>query len=262
MTRKQKQELARIEKQVIKVARYIGGHGMFRPLNDWDEEKKNQLKELLSQRCVLLNEMFECTTEEIEAFKLVNDRLNDLTKKMYAKSLSLYKAILQEGYDPEFDDDLVVNGSLRYVFNDEHGSVVWSEEERRNGSEASNAYGSDFAAMLDILYDLYEEGCEPECAFCQVSYSLNHKPDMPASEFGLEDYLDDGDSWNESPLDRPEFNDICICHAVHDLCNHKSYSIPDLLRMNDFWVEVKITHQHIVDRDGKRYSFIEPRKED
>lgn len=256
MNKKQKQELARIEKQIIKVAHYIGGHGMIRPLNDWDEEKKNQLKDLLHNRRELLNKMFECSAEEVEAFKIVNDRLNDLTKKMYAKSLSIYKAILQEGYDPEFDDDLIVDGSLRYVFHDEWGSVIWSEEERRNGYEVINEYGSNFAAMLDILYDLYEEGCEPECSYCHVSYSLSHKPEMPASEFGLDDFLDDGDSWNESPLDRPEFNDICICHAVHDLCCHKDYSIPDLLRMNDFWVEVKITHQHIVNRDGGRCSCI------
>ena len=32
--------------------------------------------------------------------------------------------------------------------------------------------------------------------------------------------------------------------------------------MNDFWVEVNILHQHIVDRDGKRFSCIEPDEED
>ena len=58
-------------------------------------------------------------------------------------------------------------------------------------------------------------------------------------------------------FDREEFKDICICHAVHELCQHKMYSIPDLLRMNDFWCEVKVTHQLLSDRDGKRFSCIE-----
>ena len=259
MTKKQQQELARLEKQILKTTRYVGGHGMFRPLNDWDKEKKDKLKGLLAQRCKLMNQMFECTPEDVDAFRQVNDRLNDLTKKMHAKALSLYQAILKQGYDPEFDDDITVEGTLRYVFNDESGSVVWTEEERR--FEVFNAYGSDFAAMLDILYDLYEDGCDPECDFSQVSFSLSHKPEMPASEFGLDDFMDDGQSWNEAPLNLPEFKDICICHAVHNFCCRKSYSIPDLLRMNDFWIDIKITHQHFEDRAGKRWSHIEEDKE-
>lgn len=37
---------------------------------------------------------------------------------------------------------------------------------------------------------------------------------------------------------------ICICHAIYDLNMHKPYSIPDILRMNDFSVEVTVKHQH------------------
>ena len=95
MTKKQQQELERLEKQILKTAHYVGGHGMFRPLNDWDKEKKDKLKGLLAQRCKLMNQMFECTPEDVEAFKQVNDRLNGLTKKMHAKALSLYQSILK-----------------------------------------------------------------------------------------------------------------------------------------------------------------------
>lgn len=260
MTKKQQQELARLEKQILKTAHYVNGRGMFRSLRDWDKETKKKLEGLLDQRCKLMNQMFECTPEDVEAFKQVNDRLNGLTKKMRAKALSLYQSILREGYDPEFDDDIIVEGTLRYVFIVEDESVVWTEEERR--FEVINAYGSDFAAMLDILFDLHEDGFDPGCDFCVVSYRLDHKPDMPASEFGLDDYMDDGQSWNEAPLNRPEFNDICICHAVHNFCCRKSYSIPDLLRMNDFWIDIKITHQHFEDRTGKRWSRIEEDKEE
>ena len=64
----------------------------------------------------------------------------------------------------------------------------------------------------------------------------------------------------EGVFDREEFKDICICHAVHELCQHKMYSIPDLLRMNDFWCEVRVTHQLLSDRDGKRFSCIDRKK--
>lgn len=199
--------------------------------------------------------MFQCTPEEVEAFKKVNERLGDLTRKMHAKTLSVFRSLLKEGYDPEFDDDLVVEATLRFVYDDEYMSVVQDDA-------LPNLYGSDFTHMLDILYDYYEDSCWPDCAWCGVSYQLNYKPDMSAKEFGLEDFLNDGNSWAESWLKRDEFKDIIICHAVYDLCIHKNYSIPDLLRMNDFWIEVKIMHQHIVDQDGKRYSWIEPDKID
>ena len=50
---------------------------------------------------------------------------------------------------------------------------------------------------------------------------------------------------------------LCICHAIHDLSCHKPYSIPDILRMNDFCVEVKVTHQHREEQDGSGWRWWE-----
>lgn len=255
MNKKQKQELAGLERKILKLVNYVDGRGVTPCLSDCAKEKKKELEGLLIRRYVLLNEMFQCTPEEVEAFKKVNERLEDLTKKMHAKTIALFRSILQEGYDPGFDDDIMVEASIRYVYNDEYTSVILDDV-------LPNLYGSDFPHMLDILYDYYEDSCWPECASCNASYSLRYNPDMAAKEFGLEDFLSDGKTWAESWLLREEFKKINICHAVHDLCLHKHYSIPDLLRMNDFWIEVKITHQHVVDRDGKRYSWIEYDKEE
>lgn len=58
---------------------------------------------------------------------------------------------------------------------------------------------------------------------------------------------DDGIFWNEYPFyGRKEFDDIVICYAVHDMCNHKIFSIPDLLRFNSHWSETKLTLQKFV----------------
>lgn len=66
--------------------------------------------------------------------------------------------------------------------------------------------------------------------------------------------LDDGQSWNEYPFSgRSEFADIIICHAVHQLTGHQLYSIPDLIRLNDFWAEAKLTIQSITRQDGTRF---------
>ena len=248
MTKKQKQELARIEKKILMKLPLVGGHRAYRPLIGWTKELMEDVKALLNQRRSLLNLMFECSPEEVVRFREVNELLTNLTGKMHAKALSLYEGILREGHDPGFDDDITVEATLRFVFGNNVDSVI-------PDYVMENIYGSQFSDMLDILTDLYEDEGDPECAFCQTSYDLRHRVGMPASEFGMDNFLDDGESWDEAPLDRPEFEGICICHAVHDLCCHKLYSIPDLLRMNDFWVEVKVTHQHIVDQAGRRFPF-------
>ena len=68
--------------------------------------------------------------------------------------------------------------------------------------------------------------------------------------------LDDGVSWDEYPFNRfPEFKDSITCYAVHDLTDHKLYSIPDLLRLNDFWSEVEFKVQSITNQDGQHYDF-------
>ena len=258
MTKKQRQELIRLEKSIKKTVRYVAGNGCGKPVSSLDAGQKEALEEALSVRQDLLNDMFLCTPEEALDFRRTNERLYSLTQKMHEKAVSLYRALLEEGYDPDFDDDIMVEGSLKFVFNEALGSVMLSDKEKRVlFDKPLEPYGSDFPSMLDILSEYYEDALMPECASCSVSFRTSHNAQMDAREYGLENYLDDGKTWAEpGPLGRDEFGDICICHAVHDLCTHKLYSVPDLLRMNDFWCEVRITHQLLSDRDGRRFSFI------
>ncbi len=59
------------------------------------------------------------------------------------------------------------------------------------------------------------------------------------------DDLNNGSSWYMPSLPSADkLNHLCICHAIYELSCHKPYSIPDILRMNDFCVEVNIKHQH------------------
>ena len=40
MTKKQRQELMRLEKAIIKTARYVEGHGLVKPMSSWDGERR------------------------------------------------------------------------------------------------------------------------------------------------------------------------------------------------------------------------------
>ena len=97
-----------------------------------------------------------------------------------------------------------------------------------------NNYGSDFLHMIDAI--AWTE--ELEIRSCNTS--LGEKPEP--------DRLDDGSSWAEGCLDVPQFSGIGVCYAIHDLCTHKNYSVPDLLRIRSYSLQNIITGnwKHIV----------------
>lgn len=245
MKKERRLELKSIEKQIFETAKM---KDFWDEQDSWTDETKHKLKYLLKKRCELLNEMFEGSQEEVERFWKVNDLLCNLTKKMHSKALNLYRNLLKSGYDPDFDDDITLEATLKYDL-DADCDFLYDENK-------PDEYGSRYWIIMAILNILYEESYTSECAFCNTSYVLRHNLDMTPEELGLDDFLDDGKSWSEAPLDRPEFKDICICHAIHDLCCHKSYSIPDLLKMNNFRIDINIAHQHSVNIDGERNSYI------
>ena len=75
----------------------------------------------------------------------------------------------------------------------------------------------------------------------QGMYSLTipNTPDMTMEQLHLNNTLDDGTSWDHAG----RFRDICVCHAIYSLTSDNLFSYPDILRMNDFRCEVKVTHQ-------------------
>ena len=85
-----------------------------------------------------------------------------------------------------------------------------------------NDYGSNFSQMMDAI--AWTENLE--IRFCNTY--LENKLEL--------DNLDDGTTWAEGCLVIPQFEDIIVCYAVHDLCVHKNYSIPDLLRIPSYTI--------------------------
>ena len=91
---------------------------------------------------------------------------------------------------------------------------------------------------------------EVESCWCLRS-PADYRPEMTREELRIKDDLNYGTTWYESVQPAAEkLSHLCICHAIHDLSCHKPYSIPDILRMNDFCVEVKVSHQHWEEQDG------------
>lgn len=182
---------------------------------------------LLCKRCRILNGMFIGTENEMQHLNRVNYHLLDLRNKLHARTTMPAGTIAKE---PEFDDDYEVEGTLKIPYNGED-SVLSLEED--------DLYGSDFRLMNSILDSYYR-------ALGQSSIGSGISPHM-------DNFLDDGQPWSEPPFDSEAFDNIVIGYALHDLCHHKHYSIPDIIRLNDFWAEAGIVAQSITDQTGNRF---------
>lgn len=192
------------------------------------KELEEQVRDLLSERHFIMGKMFRLhvTEQEVVRFREVNDHLLELTRKMFCEHKKLLDYL--KG-NPVLSvtswDDVVVESSLDV---DEDAEVLRYDDD--------DDYGSDFLHMFDAIAwteDLEIHSC---CT------TLGEKPEP--------DHLDNSSrwSWAEGCLDVPQFEGIGVCYAVHDLCTHKNYSVPDLLRIRSYSLQNIITGnwKHIV----------------
>lgn len=87
---------------------------------------------------------------------------------------------------------------------------------------------------------------------CDWSRLKDKSPSATDKDLECSNDLDDGNSWAEGPLVHPKLSQITICYALHALCTHMNWSIPDVLRINDFSIEVKLTVQQFSDQEKNR----------
>ena len=192
------------------------------------KELSEQVKELLSDRHFILGKMFRLhvTEQEVARFRDVNEHLLELTRKMFGEHVKLLESLKDNPILSVTSwDDVVVESSLDV---DEDAEVLRYDDD--------DDYGSDFLHMIDAIAwteDLEIHSC---CT------TLGEKPEP--------DHLDNSSrcSWAEGCLDVSQFEGIGVCYAVHDLCTHKNYSVPDLLRIPSYSVlnTVKGSRKHIV----------------
>ena len=190
------------------------------------KELTEQVKELLSDRHFILGKMFRLhvTEQEVVRFREVNDHLLELTRKMFGEHMKLLESLKGNPVLSVTNwDNVVVESELDV---DEDAKVLRYDDD--------DDYGSDFTQMIDAIAwtgDL-------EIHSCFTTLGEESEPD----------HLDDSTTWAEGCLDVPQFSDIRVCYASHDLCTHKNYSVPDLLRIRSFSVlnTVKGNRKYIV----------------
>jgi hypothetical protein len=197
--------------------------------------KDDRLNACLSYRQGLINKDFKFTQEAIKHIERVNRILTESTAKVLQRTGLLYRQMLQlKAQGDDFLDDFEVEGTLSVHFNNEE-SLLTLDEDENNGQ-------SDYMAMAEILDDtqsVYE-------FLMPFSFSYTEGADWQASdeELGIIDRMLKS-NWNIELLSEPALSHIeYFCYASHLLFVDSNYSLSDIIRINDFWNEVKVTHQN------------------
>lgn len=206
-------------------------------------DKYGRVENLISLRQFILNKMFDATDSEVKLFEHLNTLLLNLTNQMHERTCLSYRNTLKNA-DYSWDDDYVVEGTLSchpdYDMDDEiHQDILRLEEDE--------FYGSDFAYMAALVceYEVFYRGSFGEnIEMCFIPHNSGNTPEMNDEQLGCVNDMDDGTTWAEGWLRHPKLAHICICHAAHSLVCHHAFSIPDMLRINDFWVEASVKVQH------------------
>lgn len=213
----------------------------------WDmcPVQRNKIDFLLSDRSAYLNRMFLATPEEVKRFEELNNKLLKMADDMRKRSAMLWETMVQMKKMPEFDDEYEVQGILKVQ--------GWDEEEEVLKLPEDDYYGSDFQFMSEVLHEMV-----PDCmnqAYCLSGLEpCNFETGKTDPGTAFTDTMEDGTTWAEGPLWHPALSHICICHPIHDICTHNPFSIPDLLRINDFKTTVTLTIEHRETQSGIRSS--------
>ena len=184
------------------------------------KEVKEQLESLLYDRQCILNEMFEWTQPNIQAIQKVNDHLKFLSDSLLERYKSIEKKVPFICDNPDFDYDYEIDGSLRFSYNDDR-SVLQLDDD--------TFYGSDFKLMCAVI----------NWYFDQNTWTSPNSVNLDKLNWNIGCF-----HWN------PELK---LCHATYCFCHHGLYSIPDFIRLNDFWAEIIFTEQSITQQDGSRF---------
>ena len=213
----------------------------------WDKcpVQRNKIDILLADRAAYLNRMFLATPEEVKRFEELNNKLLKMADDMRKRSAMLWETMVQMKKMTEFDDEYEVKGILKVQ--------GWDDEEEVLKLPEDEYYGSDFQFMSEILHEVVTD--------CLNQANCHHRLEPRNFEAGetdpgtaFTDTLEDGTTWAEGPLCHPALSHICVCHPIHDICTHNPFSIPDLLRINDFKTTVKLTIEHRETQSGIRSS--------
>ena len=182
------------------------------------DDKGAYLVKLIEERKNVLDALFQATPDEVMRMDKLNDQLKAITRQMHERV-----AIVNEDAAKIFvDGNFEVEGRLNYNPN-AAGAILQMEND--------DYFGSDFAKIHQVIDMLFDQGYLPiKCADFVRASDLVNDFDDGKWETAYEDWQPQAD----------KLKYINICFAIHSLNAYHPYSIPDILRMNNFDITLAI----------------------
>ncbi|MDR2971199.1 MAG: leucine-rich repeat domain-containing protein [Bacteroidales bacterium] len=196
---------------------------------------RDKIDYYLSQRKEKLENMFECTPENVERLHFMANLIKERTTMLYEKGNQLYEQMYKlwkDGQNKPFVD-FYIELSLQISFNDET-SILHLDDDKT---------GSNYVRMAEILDDFYFD------TYNRSNLILHNRIDFDAEKqkiFKFVDHDSKTDNWGESDFFDlfPELQKLPIVHEFHNLLFHTHYALQDIIRINDVWSEAKVVWQH------------------
>ena len=194
----------------------------------------DRLNACLLQRKRLINRYFIFTPEAVKHIERVNSILTKSTAKVLKRTEYLYRKMVQlKAKGDDFLDDFNVEGTVAVGYIGEE-SILTFDKDENNGQ-------SDYQVMADVL-DFTNDAFEYLRRF-SISDGSNLFSGEPEDKFIIDEMMEL--NWNDELLSAPELSFIeYFCYASHILFVDSDYSLSDIIRINDFRNEVKVTHQN------------------
>jgi hypothetical protein len=198
--------------------------------------KNDPLRLALFERRRRIRQNFQYTPAQVGQIERVNRILTDGSAKVLQRAGQLYRQMLQlKSAGDEFLDDFEIEATVSIGYSGAD-SVLRLDFDENQGE-------SDYQAMAEILDDC-QSGDRQLRSF---HFSYQPAADWRASDEALgivDPMMLAGEDWREECLDVPELRHINFCYAAHCLFVDSAYSLSDIIRCNDFWNQVRVTHQN------------------
>ena len=225
-----------VERRVKKVVnREVNNPYYF--FRNFSESERELLDDLLGLREVTLDEMMlHPTAAEVERLSKLNDKLYKLTLECFEQCRNLWLTLYRSPYKVNHRSCYNLEGTLRFEYADKD-SVVHLENDAY--------YGSDFDYMIHLTDELISTGHGKMDTMVNGAHAIFFSTEEETLK-ELTDTLDDGTSWAEDYLHNKAYDHLCICYAMHALHTHEPWCLPDILRMDDFTINVKLNYERSV----------------
>lgn len=201
-------------------------------------DSKLAVQHLLSVRKRIINGMFEWTDEHFSLLSEFNNALVHAQCEMRERLSRLSESVKETGLE---NLEFLGKVFLSYKYSEIH--PVQSIRARKMWNVLNGSYDDFMPLYKDGVNGIYFKG----------------QKTIPSEKEAV--YLsEETENWNEG-LDREKTKDMKLCYAFHNLYEHTTFSILDLLWVRDFCIEINAESTHYTgstdwdDIDWEKYDY-------